>query len=64
MKRQFVVTLDMPKGVTADEMATYIEESVAVWKGHMDPDEPLFDLDGDSVRAKAVPRKRPAKSKR
>lgn len=55
MKRKFIVTLDMPQNVTVREMSLYIEEAVATWHGQEDPETPIFDLDGDSVKVKPVP---------
>lgn len=56
--RQFIVTVDVPKGVTLPEMCDYITEAVGVWKGQLHPDERLFDLDGDSVKVKSIPAKK------
>lgn len=61
MKRKFIVTLEIPRGVTVSEMKNYIEDAVACWKGGGDPEGALFDLDGDSVKVVAVPvKKKPA----
>lgn len=63
MKRSFLVKLDVPEGCTLPEMAGYIENAVATWKGQLHPDEPLFDLDGDSVKVKSIPIPRQKKQK-
>lgn len=49
-RRSYRVTLDVPDGVNDTEMKAYIEEAVAVWKGQKHPEDPLFDLDGKSVK--------------
>jgi hypothetical protein len=59
-RREFVVRLDMPEGVTALEMEGYIEDAVACWKGRCGPDDPIYNLDGKSVRARLVPQPRKA----
>lgn len=56
-RRQFLVTLDMPDGVSVEEMRTYIEEAIGAWKGSFDPESALFNLNGDSVKAKSVPKR-------
>lgn len=49
--RQFVVSVEMPAGVTVEEMEAYIEQAVGCWKGGKDPESPIYDLDGKTVRA-------------
>jgi hypothetical protein len=56
MQRKFTVTVEVPPGVSLSDMADYIEEAVAVWKGCKDPEEPIFDLDGGSVVCRPVKR--------
>lgn len=51
--RCFVVTLDMPSGVSVNAMKDYIRSWVASGKGSLHPADPLFHLDGDSVRVTA-----------
>ena len=58
MKREFIVGLDMPPGVTLEEMAAYIEESVRCLIGTKMPEEPIWHLDRDSVEVAIVRRKR------
>jgi len=69
-RRQFLVTLDVPPGTTVEDVRQYIDEAVSVWRGSLypgyingddDPPHPLFDLDGESVKVKAIPKKRKAK---
>ena len=50
MKKQFVVTLEMPECVSIKEMKEYINEAVAVWCKSYNPNEPLFDLNGNKVK--------------
>jgi hypothetical protein len=52
MKRQFIVTVEMPNGVTVKEMKEYILDAVATWKGQLDPECDLFWLNSDKVRVK------------
>lgn len=47
--RVFKVYLTMPEGAAEDEVMDYIEDAVATWKGQLHPDNPIFDLDPDSV---------------
>ena len=60
---QFLVTLEVPKGVTLAEIEGYIKEAVQVWcksgDGGCDDktgeaNDPLFDLDAKSVKVKQV----------
>ena len=57
MKRQFVVTLDMPADVGLIEMEEYIRQAVASDKGSLSTTDPLFHLDGKSVSVDFVPLK-------
>jgi hypothetical protein len=47
---EFVVRLEMPEDVGIGEMQEYIDEAVGAWKGQLHPDNPLFDLDRDTVK--------------
>lgn len=49
MKARFLVTLEIPDGVTPSEMLCYVGEAVSSWCKGTDPEEPLFDLDRDTV---------------
>lgn len=60
MKRTFSVTLEVPIGSTVKDLTAYIRDAVACWKGQFSPDDPLFDLDPDKVKVKAVPVPKPA----
>lgn len=61
---QFVVTVELPEGVTVAEMTGYIDRAVSCRKGGMDPDSPIYDLDGKTVRVRHVPKKRKARKDR
>ena len=50
MKRAFRVLVEVPTGVTNAVMAEYIREAVASMKGCKRSDDPLFELNGSSVR--------------
>jgi hypothetical protein len=56
VKRQFLVTIDMPPDADVTEATEYIEEAVMCWRGGMDPQEPMADLDARSVLVKPLPR--------
>jgi hypothetical protein len=58
LNRSFIVSLDMPRGVTVPEMQQYIESAVRVWKGQLMPEQPIFDLDADSVQVTPVKQRR------
>lgn len=49
MIRKFIVELDVSAGVTISEMTEYIQESVICMAGSKMPEDPLFDLERDSV---------------
>lgn len=48
-KMRFTVTVNAPEGVDRHRMAWYIQEWVALGKGSLHPEDPMFDLDGKSV---------------
>lgn len=58
MNRAFIVSPDMPRGVTVPEMQEYINSAVRVWKGQLFPEEPLYNLDRDSIHVTAVKQRR------
>jgi hypothetical protein len=62
MKRQFIVTLNMPPDAAVSEAVDYIDEAVACWRGGLDPDDPMYQLDNSTVKVRALPRKRKGKS--
>lgn len=49
-----LVSFDLSDGVTRDQAADYVCDAVSSWKGSYDPNEPLFDLNHESVRARLV----------
>lgn len=51
-KMAFVVTVKAPEGVDREEMASYIMEAVQCWKGGMDPESAIFDMDRTKVTVK------------
>jgi hypothetical protein len=50
MRARFLVSLDLPSGVSLEQMRQYIEDEIKTNIGRLPPDEPLFDLDRDSVK--------------
>lgn len=54
--QRFVVSVELPPGVSVEDMEAYIEESVGCWKGGKDPESPIFDLDGETVRVARLSR--------
>lgn len=65
MKKQLSlrVTLKVPAGLTTREMVDYVRYAVSTLRGSYSPDDPIFDLDPDSVRVVPIARKRKATSK-
>ena len=49
-KAVFEVSLNIPEGVSRQEMAWYIQDAVSTWKGSLHPDSALFELDRYSVK--------------
>lgn len=54
-RRAFVVVLDVPEGAKISDLRAYVEDAVATWCGSLAPDDPIFELDGDTVRAYVMP---------
>ena len=54
MKQTYQVTLDLPDGVSKKEMAAYIEEAICSWKGGIDPEDLISDLDISSVKVRQI----------
>ena len=42
MKKQFVVTMDVPEGCPLDYVKEYIKDAVDCWGGQRHPDDYLF----------------------
>jgi hypothetical protein len=62
MKRSFIVTLDLPNGTTAGQMAGYIEDEIKANIGQYHPDDPIFQLDRSSVSVRVMKGKADAKA--
>ena len=54
MKQTYVIEVEVPEGVTAKEMGSYIDDAVSYWKGCFHPDEPLFHLDPKTIKVERV----------
>lgn len=52
--RQFLVTIEIPRGATVEEMRTYIWDAIVTLKGGLSPDDPLFDIDRDSIKVQKI----------
>jgi hypothetical protein len=61
-KRSFIVTLEVPSGVTIGAMCGYIEDEVKAGIGHYPPEDPIFNLDRSSVRVRVMKGKADAKA--
>lgn len=55
----FLVEFDQPEGANISDCRAYILDAVSTWRGSLrppggygddDPGDPLFNLDGDTVR--------------
>lgn len=53
MRRQYLVTVDHPQLVGVNEMKEHIKTSIGI-TGHMDPMDPLFELNQDDVTVQSV----------
>ncbi len=49
-----LVVAEVPAGVTHKEWQAYLEDAVGTMKGSYNPEDPLFDLDSDTVKAKVI----------
>lgn len=52
-----VLKCTLPAGVSAARFRDYVIDEVRANIGHLSPDDPLFDLDRDSVSAVTLARK-------
>lgn len=50
MRSQFQVSMEVPAGCTEADMQEYIEDSVKTCKGLFMPEDPIFNLNRDSIR--------------
>jgi len=57
MRRGFIVNLTMPPCITIEEMKSYIKSAVSAWKGQLHPEDPLFDLNEDTIIVSHIPHK-------
>jgi hypothetical protein len=57
MRHSFMVSLNVPEGCTIADVKSYLLDCASAWKGSLDPQDPLFGLDGDSVSVRSIPRK-------
>jgi hypothetical protein len=64
MTHLFLVQVELPDGCTVEDMRRYIWDAVGTWKGQLHPDEPLFDLDDESVLVQSIPRPTPRKKRK
>jgi hypothetical protein len=55
---QFIVTLLPPPTATRSECLAYIDRAVRVECGQLHPEDPLFDLDRDTVKVNYHPVRR------
>lgn len=46
----FNVTVTLPPGMNLKDMQDYVRDAVKSYKGGMDPQDPTFHLDPDTVR--------------
>ena len=58
MKKSFKVTLDIPEGVNTMEMCEYIVRSVRLMRGSYSRNDPIFELDRDTVKCIPIKEKR------
>lgn len=50
MKARFLLEIDVPNGASLIELRDYITEEVKVGCGSRRPEDPIFNLDRDSVK--------------
>jgi len=58
MKRQFLVTIDVPESYTVKEVAKQIKEDIGSWAGAYYPDDKMYDLAKAKRTVKILPMKR------
>lgn len=54
MKKHFLVTVEIPNGVSVRDMQNYIRDAIQMWKGQEHPDDPIFNLDWDTVKVRPI----------
>lgn len=52
--RVFKVTVDIPDGMTPEDMGNYIHEAISTWKGQEHPDSSVFSLNTASIRVEWI----------
>jgi hypothetical protein len=62
MRKDYRISIVVPKSVEDYEIRSYIEEAVASWKGSMDPDDAITHIDENSVRVYKLQKQRRIKS--
>src|SRR5687768_7752390 len=63
MRREFTVSVEIPKGCSVGHVADYIRQAVRCWCGSKDPEDPIFDLNRKSIRVRLVPKPAPDNSR-
>ena len=58
MEREFNVSLIVPEGATLAMVTSYIEEAIGAWRGSLNPEDPMFYLDGELVKVTHVPKRK------
>jgi len=48
--RVFKITVDIPDGMTLEDMGNHIHEAISTWKGQEHPDSSSFFLNTASIR--------------
>lgn len=51
----FIVTVELPSGVSPSTMRRYIEDEVKANIGQLSPEDPLFHLNQSAVQVAIVP---------
>lgn len=50
MKVKFTVSFELPLGATKKAAQAYVKDAVASYKGCYDPEDPIFDIDNNTLR--------------
>jgi hypothetical protein len=61
MKRQFLVTIDVPSSYTVREVAKQIKEDIGSWAGAQPPYDRMYDLAAAKISVKPIPKKKEIK---
>lgn len=57
MKAKFIVEIDIPRGMSVDQMRKYITTAVVCDCGGYAPEDPIYHLDRESVKVKILKEK-------